>query len=33
MIKCIVCDLDGTLIRFNDTIEEKNISITKRMYE
>lgn len=23
MIKCIVCDLDGTLIKYDDTIEEK----------
>lgn len=29
MIKCIVCDLDGTLIRFNDTIEEKTYQLLK----
>ena len=23
MIKCIVCDLDGTLIKYDDTIEDK----------
>ena len=27
MIKCIVCDLDGTLIRHDDTIEEKTLSL------
>jgi len=27
MIKCIVCDLDGTLIRFNDTIEERTLQM------
>lgn len=25
MIKCIVCDLDGTLIKYDDTIEEKTL--------
>lgn len=25
MIKCIVCDLDGTLIRYDDTIEENTL--------
>ncbi|MCD7950370.1 MAG: Cof-type HAD-IIB family hydrolase [Erysipelotrichaceae bacterium] len=29
MIKCIVCDLDGTLIRFDDTIEERTYKILK----
>lgn len=29
MIKCIVCDLDGTLIRHDDTIEEKTLKKLK----
>lgn len=31
MIKCIVCDLDGTLIKTDDTIEEKTL-LTLRHY-
>lgn len=27
MIKCIVCDLDGTLIKHDDTIEEKTLKL------
>lgn len=33
MIKCIVCDLDGTLIKFDDTIEEKTLRILKKYIE
>ena len=33
MIKCIVCDMDGTLIKFDDTIEEKTLKILKRSME
>lgn len=29
MIKCIVCDLDGTLIRFDDTIEDSAYQLLK----
>ena len=29
MIKCIVCDLDGTLIKHDDTIEEKTARLLK----
>ena len=29
MIRCIVCDLDGTLIRHDDTMEEKTLSLLK----
>ena len=29
MIKCIVCDLDGTLIRQDDTMDERNAKIIK----
>ena len=29
MIKCIVCDLDGTLIKKDDTIEEKTHRLLK----
>ena len=29
MIKCIVCDLDGTLIKTDDTIEEKTLVTLK----
>lgn len=29
MIKCIVCDLDGTLIKYDDTIEEKTLAKLK----
>lgn len=30
MIKCIVCDLDGTLIKYDDTIEEKTFKKLKQ---
>lgn len=30
MIKCIVCDLDGTLIKPDDTIEENTLELLKR---
>ena len=29
MIKCIVCDLDGTLIKHDDTMEAKTASLLK----
>ena len=29
MIKCIVCDLDGTLIKHDDTIEEETFQKLK----
>lgn len=29
MIKCIVCDLDGTLIRHDDSFEEKTLSLLR----
>ena len=29
MIKCIVCDLDGTLIKSDDTLEEKTFHTLK----
>lgn len=29
MIKCIVCDLDGTLINKSDQIEEKTCQLLK----
>lgn len=31
MIKCIVCDLDGTLIKKDDTIEERTCQILKNV--
>ena len=33
MIKCIVCDLDGTLIKKDDTIEERTCQILKKCIE
>lgn len=33
MIKCIVCDLDGTLIRYDDTIEEKTLQLLRQCIE
>lgn len=30
MIKCIVCDLDGTLIKKDDTIEERTLNMLKK---
>lgn len=30
MIKCIVCDLDGTLIKYDDSIEEKTYELLKK---
>ena len=29
MIKCIVCDLDGTLMRFDDSIEQTTYQLLK----
>ena len=33
MIKCIVCDLDGTLMKKDDTIEERTYQILKKCIE
>ena len=33
MIKCIVCDMDGTLIRYDDRIEEKTYQLLRKCIE
>ena len=30
MIKCIVCDLDGTLIKYDDTMEKRTEQLLKK---